>query len=315
VIEARGVTFEYPGVRALDHVSFALPPRSITALVGPNGAGKTTLLRCLAALDEPLEGSIEVDGVDVRRNPRLCHERVGYLSDFFGLYEALPVRRCLQYAASAHRIPPPERGAAIARAAERLDVEPLLDKRAGELSRGQRQRLAIAQAIVHEPRVLLLDEPASGLDPDARIALSELFLQLGAQGMTLLVSSHILAELDQYCSDLMILREGRLIEHRSLLAGAGPATRALRLVLAAPVEDLAARLAQSSGVSDVVVHPDAPLEARFGFAGDAAAQAELLRQWIGSGLPVAALAEERTNLQDVYRERVRTAPATPDAGA
>lgn len=306
MIEARGVTFEYPGIRALDHVSFALPPRSITALVGPNGAGKTTLLRCLAALEEPLEGSIRVDGVDVRRNPRLCHERVGYLSDFFGLYDALPVRRCLEYAASAHRIPPPERRAAVARAAQRLDVDALLDKATAELSRGQRQRLAIAQAIVHEPRVLLLDEPASGLDPDARIALSELFLQLGAQGMTLLVSSHILAELDQYCSDLMILREGRLIEHRSVDSG-GPTLRALRVELAVPVDDLAGRLAATAGVRDVVVSSEQPLEARFAFAGDARAQAEVLRGWIENGLPVVSLSEERTNLQDVYRDKLRSA--------
>ena len=303
MIEARGVTFEYPGVRALDDVSFALPSRSVTALVGPNGAGKTTLLRCIAALDEPLAGTITVDGVDVRRNPRLCHERVGYLSDFFGLYDALPARRCLEYAAAAHRLPAPERPAAVARAAQRLGIAELLEQRAGELSRGQRQRLAIAQAIVHEPRVLLLDEPASGLDPDARLALSGLFRQLGEQGMTLLVSSHILAELDEYCSEIMILRRGRLIEHGTVEAPAS-SQRDLRLLLSHAGADLARALAERPGVSDVRVDG---LEAEFRFAGDVAAQAELLRALLADGLPVAAFGEERTNLQDVYRERVRTA--------
>jgi ABC-2 type transport system ATP-binding protein len=304
VIEARNVTFEYPGVRALDDVSFSLPPCSITALVGPNGAGKTTLLRCLAALEEPLSGEIRVDGIDVRRNPRLCHARVGYLSDFFGLYDTLPSRRCLDYAAASHRIPGPERPAAVARAAERLGITAHLDKRAGELSRGLRQRLAIAQAIVHEPRILLLDEPASGLDPDARIALSELFLELGAQGMTLLVSSHILAELDAYCSQIMIVREGRLIEDRAIGMVADDAPRRLQLSVVEAVPDLASRLADSPGVDDVQVDGK---EATFSFAGDARAQHELLRAWIEAGLPIASLEEERTNLQDVYRERVRTA--------
>jgi ABC-2 type transport system ATP-binding protein len=308
MIEAHHVTFEYPGVRALDDVGFSLPPRSITALVGPNGAGKTTLLRCLAALEEPLAGEIRVDGVDVRRNPRLCHQRIGYLSDFFGLYDELTARRCLLYAAGARGIPPPERDAAVARAAARLDLAALLDARTGELSRGQRQRVAIAQAILHEPRVLLLDEPAAGLDPDARHALSALFRALEAQGMTLLVSSHILAELDEYCSHILILRQGRIVEHRALGELAGP-RRTLRLALAAPVPDLAAALGALPGVGAPEV---AGLEARFEFAGDDAAQHALLRRCLELGWPVCALAEEKTNLQEVYRARVR---AERDAGA
>jgi len=309
MIEARDVIFEYPGVRALDGVSFSLPPRSITALVGPNGAGKTTLLRCLAALDEPLAGRIRIDGVDVRLDPRLCHQRVGYLSDFFGLYDALSARRCLAYTAGAHLIPPPERAAAIERAAARLGIREVLEVPAGELSRGLRQRLAIAQAILHEPRVLLLDEPASGLDPDARLALSQLFLELGRQGMTLLVSSHILAELDAYCDQIIILREGRILEQRALTEVVA-ARRSLRLVLAEPVPDLAAVLRASPGVEDPRVDG---LEATFAFAGDAAAQHALLRRWLDQGLPVCALAEEKTNLQEVYRARLRAAGPTSGA--
>jgi ABC-2 type transport system ATP-binding protein len=300
MIEARHVSFEYPSVRALDDVGFSLPPRSITALVGPNGAGKTTLLRCLAALEEPLAGEILVDGVDVRRNPRLCHQRIGYLSDFFGLYDELTVRRCLLYTAGARGIPPPEREAALSRAAERLDLAPLLEARAGELSRGQRQRVAIAQAILHEPRVLLLDEPAAGLDPDARLSLSALFRALEAQGMTLLVSSHILAELDEYCSHMLILREGRIVEHRALGELAGP-RRALRLSLAAPVPGFAEALRALPGVAALAVDG---LEARFEFSGDLGAQHALLRRCLELGWPVCALAEEKANLQEVYRARV-----------
>ncbi len=301
MIEAQHVTFDYPGTRALDDVSFALPPRSITALVGPNGAGKTTLLRCLAALEEPLAGSIHVDGVDVRRNPRLCHQRIGYLSDFFGLYDELGVRRCLAHAAGMRGIPAPERDAAIVRAATRLGLADRLDARAGELSRGLRQRLAIAQAILHEPRVLLLDEPAAGLDPDARHDLAQLFRSLEAQGMTLLVSSHILAELEEYSSRILILRGGRIVEHRALAEMAGP-RRLLRLALAEPSPRLLEALLASPGVERPEVEGR---EARFEFSGDAAAQHALLRRWLDAGLSVCALAEERANLQEVYRARVR----------
>jgi ABC-2 type transport system ATP-binding protein len=302
MIEARRVTYEYPGVRALDDVSFSLPPRSITALVGPNGAGKTTLLRCLAALEEPLAGEIRVDGVDVRRNPRLCHQRIGYLSDFFGLYDELSARRCLLYAAGARGIPPPERAAAAERAAERLGLVEHLEARAGELSRGLRQRLAIAQALLHEPRVLLLDEPAAGLDPDARHSLSLLFRELEARGMTLLVSSHILAELEEYCSHILILRAGRIVEHRALAELAGP-RRELRLALAAPAPALLEILRELPGVERPRL--EGPLEARFEFDGDAAAQHALLRRLLDAGLAVCALAEEKANLQEVYRARLR----------
>ena len=152
MIAVEDVVFEYPGHRALDGVSFQVPEASITALVGPNGAGKTTLLRCLAALEEPLVGSIHIAGIDVRAEPRECHRQVGYLSDFFGLYDELPVHRCLEHMARLYGTEASEVAAAVERSAALLQLEPHLDKRARELSRGLRQRLAIAQAIIHRPR-------------------------------------------------------------------------------------------------------------------------------------------------------------------
>jgi len=184
MIRVADLTFDYPTRRALEAVGFEIAAGSVTALVGPNGAGKTTLLRCLAGLDQPMSGRIEVHGVDVLAEPREAHEHMGYLSDFFGLYEELTVRRGLEYMARS-------RGSSAAGAPEvavRLGLGGYLDEPAGQLSRGLRQRLAIAQAIVHRPAVLLLDEPASGLDPEARLRLGELFIELRDAGMTLLVS-------------------------------------------------------------------------------------------------------------------------------
>ncbi|CAK0767957.1 hypothetical protein CCP3SC15_3770002 [Gammaproteobacteria bacterium] len=155
-------------MRALDQVGFSVPQGSITALVGPNGAGKTTLLRCIAGLDLPLSGKIRVDGIDVLDEPRACHRRVGYLSDSFGLYDTLTVRQCLYYAAEANGVDSARLDEAVQDTAAKLGLTDRLRQRTSELSRGLRQRVAIAQAIIHRPGVVLLDEPAAGLDPEAR---------------------------------------------------------------------------------------------------------------------------------------------------
>src|SRR5690606_31914263 len=145
-----------------------------------------------------------IDGLDTRDAPRAVHARLGYLPDFFGLYDALNVRRCLYYAARAHGITAGAATGAVEAAAARVGLSDRMEQAAGALSRGLRQRLAIAQALVHRPAVLLLDEPAAGLDPQARRDLSQLLLSLKTDGMTLVVSSHILAELEDY-SDRMII--------------------------------------------------------------------------------------------------------------
>jgi len=211
MIEVKNLVYEYPTKRALHGVSFSVQPRTITALVGPNGAGKTTLLRCLAALEMPYDGEVWIDGLDTRVSPRAIHASLGYLPDFFGLYDALSVKRCLYYSARVHGIDTQNADAAVAKAAERVGLSDRINSLAAELSRGLRQRLAIGQSIVHEPRVLMLDEPASGLDPSARRELSQLLVSLKDQGMTLVVSSHILSELEDYSSEMIIIDDGHIV--------------------------------------------------------------------------------------------------------
>src|ERR1700748_3286321 len=172
MIEVDNLVYEYPNARALKGVSLVVPDQTITALVGPNGAGKTTLLRCLAALEDPYSGKVIIDGMDTTHAPREIHARMGYLPDFYGLYDDLSVRRCLTYAARSHSIAQGATAEAVAKAAQRVGLSDRLESKAGELSRGLRQRLAIGQSIVHEPKVLLLDAPAAGLDPQARRELS-----------------------------------------------------------------------------------------------------------------------------------------------
>lgn len=216
LIQVKQLTFEYPGTRALDHVSFNIAKGSITALVGPNGAGKSTLLRCIAALDYPLSGQVLLDGADVLDDPRASHKKIGYLSDNYGLYDSLSVRQCLTFAALSQGVAESQIEAVVTRTAQQLDLNNKLDNAAGALSRGQRQRVAIGQAIIHSPSLLLLDEPASGLDPEARHSLSQVFIALKNSGMTLVVSSHILAELEDYSTDMLVLKGGKILQQQSV---------------------------------------------------------------------------------------------------
>ncbi len=297
MIEIRDLIFNYDDKRALDRVSCSIDKGSVTALVGPNGAGKTTLIRCIVGLYEPLDGSVLFEGQDVFRNSHSAHRRMGYLTDFFGVYETLTVKRCLTFAASAHGVQESSVANAVEHAAERLDIASYLDTKAGDLSRGLRQRLAIAQTIIHDPAFMVLDEPASGLDPEARKELSQLLLALRDGGMTILVSSHILAELEDYSTAMLVMRDGRIVEQASLHDRQSPDSRRFRVDLATPDHGLAAKLDEIDGVSDVVVED---LAATFEFSGDARAQQQLLRSLIEIDVPVRGFGEYTVQLQDAY---------------
>ncbi|HJV36790.1 MAG TPA: ABC transporter ATP-binding protein [Geomonas sp.] len=300
LMEVNNLTFDYPGKRALDNVSFSLSPGSITALVGPNGAGKTTLLRCLAALEEPTAGSIRLEGKEILDDPRGTHRQIGYLSDFFGLYEELSARQCLLYAAMSHGVPAQSQEELIEKCAAQLEMDGRLDMKAGSLSRGQRQRLAIAQAIIHKPRLLLLDEPASGLDPESRHSLALLFKRLQQAGMTLLVSSHILAELEEYSTDMLVLRGGRIVDHAALEVKEESSLFELRL--AEPFEGLGTVLKALEGVVLVQLHEDRAL---ISLSASPARQHDLLRELITGGLKVCSFTELKQNMQDVYLKAVK----------
>ena len=300
MIEVNDLVFEYPGTRALNGVSFQIEPGNITALVGPNGAGKTTLLRCMAALEVPMYGEVCIDGENIHEDPRACHRKLGYLSDFFGLYDELTVRQCLLHAAASRGILADEQTRMTEQAAARLGIVDRLGMKSGELSRGLRQRLAIAQAVVHEPQILMLDEPASGLDPEARHSLAELFLALRDRGMTLVISSHILSELDEYSSDMLILREGRILSH-DLIEQPAEATVRLMLSLTEPFRGLQVLLSGLSGVSAVEGDEESAV---LSFSGDAAARHGLLKSLLDQGLPVCAFAEQQRNMQSAYLESV-----------
>ena len=300
IARVAGLRFEYPGVRALDEVAFTLEAGTVTALVGPNGAGKSTLLRCLAALETPLAGEISVAGIDVLEHPRVAHRHIGYLSDFFGVYDDLTVAQCLRHAWASHGGAEAQWRARVGRVAAQLGLGERLAAAAGTLSRGLKQRLAIGQAIIHSPRLLLLDEPAAGLDPEARHALAALFRELQSGGMTLVVSSHILAELDEYSTHMLVLRNGRVLEQRALVPLVEGAARRLRVALAAPDARLETVLREAG--AEAVEGEGAG--ASFDWRGDDAGQAALLGRLLEAGLPVITFEAVRRNLHDSYLRTV-----------
>ena len=299
-IEVRGLVYEYPGHRALDDVSFTIEPGSVTALVGPNGAGKTTLLSCIAALLTPMAGTVRVDGVDVLEHPRETHRHIGYLPDFYGLYDELSVQRTLWHAARVQGISTSDCAGVVDHVAGVLDLNDLRNAKAAELSRGQRQRLAIARTLVHRPGLLLLDEPASGLDPEARHSLAGLMRRLQGEGITLLVSSHILAELGEYSNEMMIIRNGRILEQRRISAMDAEATQ-FRLELCEPTSDVPQAVRAHPAVEAPRMEGDSVI---FGFTGDARARHELLANLIAAGVAVSGLSRHATGLQDEYLRAV-----------
>jgi ABC-2 type transport system ATP-binding protein len=264
--------------------------------VGPNGAGKSTLLRCLAALDRPFSGAVRIDGVDTQDDPRRVHERVGYLPDFFGLYDELTVRQNLIYAAEARGVRAGAARTAAEAASARVGLADRTEARARDLSRGLRQRLAIAQTIVHAPGALLLDEPAAGLDPEARRSLSALITTLAGEGMAIIVSSHILAELEDYCTAMLVMKDGALVGGAPIAASGNGSGPSVRIALARPDPRLRAVLEGFAGARVLQANER---EALVGLGGDEA-QAALLAVLVDAGFRVKAFAEERASLEAAY---------------
>jgi ABC-2 type transport system ATP-binding protein len=212
VIDVENLVFDHPSGRALYGVGFVVRAGATLALTGPEGSGKSTLMRCIAALDAPTAGRISVAGLDTQDDPRGVHALVGYLPVAFGLYDALSARQCLTYAARARGVEAADLEAAVALAAERVGLGATLNRLAGELPPGGRRRLGLAQAIVHSPRVLLLDRAADGLEGLARLAFDDLIRTLAATGVTTVLSATSVSDLHDICTEVLELDAGRMVD-------------------------------------------------------------------------------------------------------
>src|SRR5579872_3488826 len=211
MIQIRNLRKEYKDLVAVRNLSLDLDPGDIFGFIGPNGAGKTTTIKMLATLLMPTAGAAYVDGIDVVRNPEAVRSVVGYMPDFFGVYDDIKVWEYLDFFAAAYRIPRNRRPQLIDDVLTLTDLNVKKDSYVESLSRGMKQRLCLAKTLVHDPKVLLLDEPASGLDPRARIEIKELLKELKKMGKTIIVSSHILPELADFCNKIGIIEKGEMI--------------------------------------------------------------------------------------------------------
>ena len=211
IIQARNLTKQYGDLTALNDFTLDVPRGSIFGIIGPNGAGKSTAFSILATLLEPTVGSARVCGANPVTEPREVRKHMGYMPDVMGVYERLTVAEYLQFHAAAYNVPRHEWPELVDGLLQLVDLDVKSTSLVDRLSRGMKQRLSLARAMVHDPQLLILDEPASGLDPRARIEFRELLMALQDMGKTILISSHILAELQQMCTDIAVIEAGTLL--------------------------------------------------------------------------------------------------------
>jgi ABC-2 type transport system ATP-binding protein len=211
MIEVRGLTKTYDGMTAVNNLSFTIERGDVFGFIGPNGAGKTTTMRILATLIDPSEGEATIDGISVIDDPERVRLLLGYMPDYYGVYDGIRVWEYLDFFAASYDFPRKERGRVIEDVMALTDLTPLRDKLVATLSKGMKQRLCLAKTLIHDPKVLILDEPAAGLDPRARIELRELIKELARMGKTIMISSHILTELSDMCNAVGVIERGQLL--------------------------------------------------------------------------------------------------------
>jgi ABC-2 type transport system ATP-binding protein len=303
IVRTSGLIKRYPGTVAVAGLDLDVAEGEIFGFVGPNGAGKTTTLRILATLLKPTAGLAEVAGIDVRRNPDAVRRILGFMPDVFGVYDDMKVWEYLDFFARCYGIPSARRRQMIGDLLDLVDLGDKRDAYVQGLSRGMQQRLCLAHTLVHDPQVLLLDEPASGLDPRARVELRELLRELRSLGKTILISSHILPELEELCTSVAIVDHGQVLAQgrvadiekrlrygavlRVRVLGEGEAIEAARDFFAAEAR-----------VASAAILDDGQIE--LGFRGDDAESADLLARAIGDGIRVASFARAASDLEELF---------------
>jgi ABC-2 type transport system ATP-binding protein len=258
LVSIENLCVNYGNTQAVRNLSFVIPRGEVFGFIGPNGAGKTSTIKVLATLQKPSRGRACVAGLDVRHAPQLVRRKIGYMPDFFGVYDDLTASEYLHFFAAAYQIDPDRRASVVRDVLALTDLSEKTDAPVDGLSRGMKQRLGLARVLLHDPDLLLLDEPASGLDPRARIEMRELLKELQGMGKTIIVSSHILHELSQFCTSIGIIEAGQMVAHGSLkeIYRALSLRRTIHIQLANPSTDLAEKIRVVPGVAGVEEHAD-----------------------------------------------------------
>jgi ABC-2 type transport system ATP-binding protein len=300
VITIENLTIKYEDLVAVRSLNLQIDSGWVFGLIGPNGAGKTSVIRCLAGLLVADEGRCTVDGVAVGENPVAVRRRLGYMPDFFGVYDNLRVCEYLEFFGQLYELGPARLRRRTDEVLELTDLTVKRDALVGGLSRGMKQRLCLARAMLHEPGTLLLDEPASGVDPGGRYELRQIIRRLGEAGKTVLVSSHILPELADICDSIGIMESGRLLASGPLAevsAALGSRNTLTLRILDNRAADAPAFLAGMEAAGDVQVRGD---EVEMQLPDNGEAVAEVLTRLVTGGLRIAHVHQEENELERLY---------------
>jgi ABC-2 type transport system ATP-binding protein len=305
-VEIRNLYKEYGRTRAVNGISFRFGSGQIFGFIGPNGAGKSTTMRVLATLEEPTSGDATVDGVSVIEEPEKAHKYIGYVPDSLPSHRDVTVHEYLDFFARAYNIRGEKRRQTVEGVEEFTNLLGIRDKTLNALSKGMKNRVSIARALVHDPPVLLMDEPAAGLDPRARIELRELLKLLASQGKAILISSHILTELAEICTGAVIIERGKILRAGTLqeiVSRDGKTTRAVVLRPLDRADELLKFLLQTPNVDDARLDDDT-IEADLTDATDEAC-CELLETVVKAGFRILEYRPRRADLEQIFMDVTR----------
>jgi ABC-2 type transport system ATP-binding protein len=307
IIKIEGLTKKYGSLVALDNLSLNVEEGSVVGFIGPNGAGKTTTMRILTTLLQPSSGQAWIGGHSVIDEPQKIRAVIGYMPDFFGVYEDMKVWEYLDFFAACYNVGEAVRKGMITDLLELVDLGHKRDHYVEELSRGMKQRLCLARTLTHNPMVLILDEPASGLDPRARIEMRELLRELKKMGKTIFFSSHILSEVADVCSSIAILEAGKLVAYGDMLEMKKRlrSHRVFSIETLGEIDPLRQAMLSTGKVIQIMstnTEDDISSSLQFEFAGDDEEASRLLAELIQKGFKIFSFHEEGSDLEDVFMD-------------
>ncbi len=313
IVHVKNLRRSFGAVEAVRDLSFHLPRSRVTGFIGANGAGKTTTMRMMATLDLPNRGSIEIDGIDIMENPAHARRSVGWMPDAYGNYQDMTVWEYLDFFARAFGYTGAERTRRVNEVMDFADLHGLAERPADSLSKGMGQRLCLGRSLIHDPPVLILDEPTAGLDPKARVEFKHLVRLLAQEGKTVFISSHILSELAEMCDTLLFIDGGKLIHQgtaESLMHG-DTAGCAYAVEVAGPVDQLEEWVALRPDASLIEIRKRGAL-VRIDHT-EPSEISGLLKQMLADGLKVTEFHREQRKLEDAFIEILEKLNPTPNA--